>query len=204
MRGSSTSNIALRRACFSPAKPPSSLFYWQSTCTLHLHWNTGWTKSIDHMYIYLQNNGMRTLHNAVQKHGQHFCLKCTVGTPTLQLSFLCLHTNLHTDQVKCSLTTTANHSLTPAFSVYFHEQRKRPPASGLPSESHSYQLCQPANGRAGWTAGDRNKRSPFWPTGFIPALKTEVNCLQRSVTRRLNEWRNDQWSATLESLDPED
>ena len=30
-----------------------------------------------------------------------------------------------------------------------------------------------------------------------------VNCLQRSVTRRLNEWRNDQWSATLESLNPE-
>jgi hypothetical protein len=26
----------------------------------------------------------------------------------------------------------------------------------------------------------------------------------RSVNRRLNEWRNDQWSATLESLDPED
>jgi hypothetical protein len=24
------------------------------------------------------------------------------------------------------------------------------------------------------------------------------------VTRRLNVWRNDQWSATLESLDPED
>jgi hypothetical protein len=24
------------------------------------------------------------------------------------------------------------------------------------------------------------------------------------VTRRLNEWKNDQWSATLESLDPED
>jgi hypothetical protein len=31
-----------------------------------------------------------------------------------------------------------------------------------------------------------------------------VNRLQRSVTRRLNEWRNDQWSATLESFDPED
>ena len=28
--------------------------------------------------------------------------------------------------------------------------------------------------------------------------------MQRSVTRRLNEWRNDQWSATLESLNPED
>jgi hypothetical protein len=36
------------------------------------------------------------------------------------------------------------------------------------------------------------------------ALNAEVNRLQRSVTRRLNEWRNDQWSATLESLDPED
>jgi hypothetical protein len=34
--------------------------------------------------------------------------------------------------------------------------------------------------------------------------KAEVNRLQRSVTRRLNEWRNDQWSATLVSLDPED
>ena len=37
-----------------------------------------------------------------------------------------------------------------------------------------------------------------------PALKAEVNRLQRSVTRRLNEWRNDQWSTTLESLNPED
>ena len=37
-----------------------------------------------------------------------------------------------------------------------------------------------------------------------PALKAEVNRLQRSVTRRLNEWRNDQWNATLESLNPED
>ena len=35
------------------------------------------------------------------------------------------------------------------------------------------------------------------------AVKPEVNRLQRSVTRRLNEWRNDQWIATLESLDPE-
>ena len=36
------------------------------------------------------------------------------------------------------------------------------------------------------------------------ALKAEVNRLQRSVTRQLNEWRNDQWSATHESLNPED
>jgi len=37
-----------------------------------------------------------------------------------------------------------------------------------------------------------------------PTLTAEVNRLQRSVTRRLNEWWNDQWSATPESLDPED
>jgi len=37
-----------------------------------------------------------------------------------------------------------------------------------------------------------------------PALKAEVNRLHRSVTLRFNKWRNDQWSATLESLDPED
>jgi hypothetical protein len=35
-------------------------------------------------------------------------------------------------------------------------------------------------------------------------VKAEVNRLQRSVTHQLNQWRNDQWSGTLESLDPED
>ena len=35
-------------------------------------------------------------------------------------------------------------------------------------------------------------------------MKKEVNRLQRSVTRRLNEWKNDLWSATLESLNHED
>jgi len=73
----------------------------------------------------------------------------------------------HTDLVNGSLTTTANHSLMPSFSVYFHEQRKRPPASVLHPTSHAYQLCQPANGRADWTTGDRNKRSPFRPTRFM-------------------------------------
>jgi len=37
-----------------------------------------------------------------------------------------------------------------------------------------------------------------------PSLKAEVNRLQRSVNRQLKEWRNNQWSATLPSLDPED
>jgi hypothetical protein len=35
-------------------------------------------------------------------------------------------------------------------------------------------------------------------------METEVNRLQRSVTHQLNEWRNDQRSATLETLEPED
>jgi len=38
----------------------------------------------------------------------------------------------------------------------------------------------------------------------VPALKAEVNHLQRSVTRRLKVLRNEQWRATLESPDPED
>jgi len=43
-----------------------------------------------------------------------------------------------------------------------------------------------------------------WPITRDPALKAEVNRLQRTMTRNLNEWRNDQWSTTLESLDAED
>ena len=49
---------------------------------------------------------------------------------------------------------------------------------------------------------DRLRRQ--WQITKDPALKAEVNSLKRSVSRRLNEWRNDQWSTTLESLDPED
>jgi hypothetical protein len=37
-----------------------------------------------------------------------------------------------------------------------------------------------------------------------PTLKAWINRLQRSVTYRLKEWRNDQRSSTLESLDSED
>jgi len=43
-----------------------------------------------------------------------------------------------------------------------------------------------------------------WQVTSDPTLRAEVNRLQRSVTRRLNEWRNDQCSATRDSLDPED
>jgi hypothetical protein len=50
----------------------------------------------------------------------------------------------------------------------------------------------------------KNRLQRRWQVIRDPALKAEVNRLQRSVTRRLNEWRNDYYSATLESLDPED
>ena len=44
----------------------------------------------------------------------------------------------------------------------------------------------------------------LWHITSDPALKFEVNSLLSSVIRQLNEWRNGQWSAILESLDPED
>jgi len=50
----------------------------------------------------------------------------------------------------------------------------------------------------------KNRLRRQWQITRDPALKAEVNRLQRSVTRRLNKWRNDQWSATLQSLDPEE
>jgi len=45
---------------------------------------------------------------------------------------------------------------------------------------------------------------PEEPAAKTVAQRAEVNRLQRSETRRLNEWRKDEWSATLKSLDPED
>jgi hypothetical protein len=50
----------------------------------------------------------------------------------------------------------------------------------------------------------KNRLKRQWQTTRDPALKAEANRLQRSETSKLNEWRNDQWSNTLESLDPED
>jgi hypothetical protein len=43
-----------------------------------------------------------------------------------------------------------------------------------------------------------------WQISRDPALKAEVIRLQRSVTHELNEWRNEQWGATLQGLDPKD
>jgi hypothetical protein len=46
----------------------------------------------------------------------------------------------------------------------------------------------------------KNRLRRKWQVTMDPALRAEVNRLQRSVTK----WRNDQWSVTLESLNPED
>jgi hypothetical protein len=50
----------------------------------------------------------------------------------------------------------------------------------------------------------KNRLPSYWKVTKDPTVKAEDNRLQRSVTRWLNEWRNDQWCATLKSLDPED
>jgi hypothetical protein len=50
----------------------------------------------------------------------------------------------------------------------------------------------------------KNRQRRQWNVTRNPTLKVEVNRLQKSVTRRLNERWNDQWSATFISLDPED
>ena len=50
----------------------------------------------------------------------------------------------------------------------------------------------------------RNRLRRQWQISRDAALKAEVNRLQKSVSRRQNEWRNDKWSAILESLDPQD
>jgi hypothetical protein len=49
----------------------------------------------------------------------------------------------------------------------------------------------------------KNRLRKPWQITRDPALKAEVNRLQRSVTNRFNEWRNDQWGCALESLNPE-
>jgi hypothetical protein len=49
----------------------------------------------------------------------------------------------------------------------------------------------------------KNRLMRQWQLTRDPALKAGVNRLQRSVTLQLQEWRNDQWSDTLEALHPE-
>jgi hypothetical protein len=50
----------------------------------------------------------------------------------------------------------------------------------------------------------KNRLKRQWQITRNPALKAEVNRLQRPVTLQLQELRNDQWSDTLEALHPKD
>jgi len=50
----------------------------------------------------------------------------------------------------------------------------------------------------------KNRLMRKWQITRDPAVKAEVNRLQRSMTNQLTEWRNYQWSNTLESLDTGD
>jgi hypothetical protein len=50
----------------------------------------------------------------------------------------------------------------------------------------------------------KNRLKRQWQVSRDRALKAQVNRFLRSVTCRLNECRNEQWSDTLESLDSED
>jgi hypothetical protein len=50
----------------------------------------------------------------------------------------------------------------------------------------------------------KNRLRRQWQVTRDPTLKVQDYRLQRSVTYRLNEWWNEQWSYTLESLDSED
>jgi hypothetical protein len=50
----------------------------------------------------------------------------------------------------------------------------------------------------------KNRLRRQWPITRDPVLKAQINRLQRSVTYQPNEWRKDQWSDALESLDSED
>jgi hypothetical protein len=69
--------------------------------------------------------------------------------------------------------------------------------------------CPPADPRPTIPAGIydeirlKHRLRKQWQFTRYHILRAEVNCLQRSVTRQ-HEWGNDQWSATLESLDRED
>jgi hypothetical protein len=46
----------------------------------------------------------------------------------------------------------------------------------------------------------KNRLSTQWQITRDPALKAQMNRLQRSVTWQMNEWRNGQWNEALESL----
>jgi hypothetical protein len=62
--------------------------------------------------------------------------------------------------------------------------------------------CRPTDYDTDWHFGGDTPEVPV--TEVVAGLKVEVNRIKRSVNRRLIEWKNDQWRATLETLGPLD
>jgi hypothetical protein len=50
----------------------------------------------------------------------------------------------------------------------------------------------------------KNQLRSQWQIIRDPGLKAQLSRLQRSVTYRQNEWRNEQWNDALEFLDSKD
>ena len=124
--------------------------------------------------VTMKNNNYWPNHHTVRTPTCHSISSYSIPFHLTALLPLSVPQPTHTNLVD-SLTITANHFLTPSFSVYFHKQRKRAPASVLHPTSLAYQLRQPANGWEHWTAGDRNKRSTF---GSRLVHSERSNCIQ--------------------------
>ena len=96
-------------------------------------------------------------------------------------SILC-HTNQHTDLVNSSLITTANHSLTPSFSGYFHKQCKWPlcKRNYLQEATPISSVDQPMAEQAGQQATRIKKEAILtnirlaWKTGCVSRGRTPV------------------------------
>jgi hypothetical protein len=106
--------------------------------------------------------------------------KHDVETPTLQLSFLCPYTKQQTDLVNSSLTTTANHSFTPSYSVYFHKQRKWPLTSGTTFWKPRPSALPTSQWQSRLTSSDLYKRSH---------LTSEREFFQKGVTVNTHQER---------------
>jgi len=97
--------------------------------------------------------------------------KYIMGTPTLQLSFLCPYTNQHSDLINGTLTTTPNHSLTPSFSATNKENG--PPASGTTFWKPCPSTLPTSQWQSRQTSSDLYKRS---------RLTSEKQFIQKGVT----------------------
>ena len=115
-----------------------------------------------------------------------------VGAPTMQFSFLCPYTNQHSDLANSSLTTTANHSLIPSFSVYFHKQRKWPLTNGTTFWKPRPSALPTSQWQSRLTNSDLYKRSHL--TGekrFIWKGVTVQNTMRRKLCKTHQDRRPD-------------